>query len=156
MNPFSPSPALRRAAYLLSRLPHRFDLAPAAEEIDVVIPVIEKDLDILPLTLEGLRRQSANRLGDICLVAPPTPAIARFAEAHGLRLTDENDVLGYGVRNIDYRPLGVNRAGWIFQQLLKLSGRIGRSEHFLVIDADHVLIRPHTFLDKNGRTVLYR
>ena len=154
------STLLPRAARLAARLgavmPHDFDLAPADEEIDVVIPVIEKDLGILPLCLEGVRRQTTNRIGGCYLVAPPTERLQAFAEADGLALVPENEVLGYGAADIDYRPQGRNRAGWIFQQLLKLSGRVGRAEHFLVIDADHILLRPHTFLAADGRTVLYR
>lgn len=154
ISPFRRIPRL--AARLLAVLPQRFDIAPSDEEIDVVIPVIEKDLGILPLCLEGVRRQVTNRIGGFYLVAPPTEKIRAFAESEGLTLTAENEVLGYGVADIDYRPLGRNRAGWIFQQLLKLSGRVGTAEHFLVIDADHILVRPHTFLDTDGRTVLYR
>lgn len=148
--------AARLAARLDAVLPHDFDLAPSEEEIDVVIPVVEKDLGILPLCLEGIRRQTTNRLGGFYLVAPPTARLQAFSAAEGLRLVPEDEVLGYGAAAIDYRPLGRNRAGWIFQQLLKLSGRVGRAEHFLVIDADHILVRPHTFLDASGRTVLYR
>ena len=39
--------------------------APSAEPVDVVIPVIEKDLDVLPLCLEGVRRQMTNPLRTI-------------------------------------------------------------------------------------------
>ena len=41
-----------------------------SEPIDVVIPVVPKDLDILPTCIEGLRRNFANVLGGIYLVAP--------------------------------------------------------------------------------------
>ena len=48
-----------------------------------------------------------------------------------------------------------DRSGWLFQQLVKLSGRVGTCQHYLCIDADHVLIRPHVFLTEEGKTVFY-
>ncbi|MBQ8657356.1 MAG: hypothetical protein IJ527_09975 [Prevotella sp.] len=126
------------------------------DPIDIVIPVIEKDMDILPLCLEGLRRNCNNTVDGIYLVAPPSPVIMDFARANGLTFTDENTVLGYGVRDIGYTDRnGNDRSGWIFQQLLKLSGNVGTRRHYVTIDADHILMRPHTFLAEGGRPVFY-
>lgn len=125
-------------------------------QIDVVIPVIEKDLDILPLCLEGVRNCVPHPILNTYIVAPATPRILDFCSQNGLLFIDETKVLGYGPKDIDYCVNGTNRSGWIFQQLLKLSGRIGTASHFLVIDADHILIRPHTFLDTEGHTVFYQ
>lgn len=132
--------------------------APAAEEIDVVIPVVEKDLDVLPLCVEGVRRQLTNPLGRIYLVGPPSERLSGAAATLGCEFVDETTVLGYGPRDIDgaVTPGGVDRRGWVFQQLLKLSGRVGRSRRFLVIDSDHVLVAPHTFVASDGRSVLYQ
>ena len=135
--------SLRRQLYFLKTLvsPKRA-AAPSNETIDVVIPVIEKDLAILPLCLEGVRSCVTNPVGTIYIVAPSTPAIREFAVAHQCTFVDENEVFGWGVGAIQYRVNGANRAGWIFQQLLKLAGTIAQTEHFLVIDADHILIHP--------------
>jgi hypothetical protein len=49
-----------------------------------------------------------------------------------------------------------DRAGWYFQQLLKLyAGSVitGILPHYLVIDADTSFLRPTTFLDQTGRSL---
>ena len=48
-----------------------------------------------------------------------------------------------------------DRSGWFFQQLLKLSGKVGTCRYYLCVDADHVLIRPHVFLTEDYKTVFY-
>lgn len=133
--------------------------APSADPLDVVIPVIDKDLDVLPLCLEGVRRQVTNRLGTIYLVGPGhSEALRRAAGALGCEFVDEREVLGYGPRDFEgaMAPDGTDRRGWVFQQLLKLSGAVGGTRHFLVIDSDHILVAPHTFVAAGGRSVLYR
>ncbi|MCM1108386.1 MAG: DUF6492 family protein [Clostridium sp.] len=147
----------RKHFYFLNSLFVRnFDIPPTREMIDVVIPVISKDLKILPYCLEGIRRCVTHPIGDIIIVAPAQPDIQQFCQLYRLKFVAEDSVLGFGVKDIHYVADGVDRSGWIFQQLLKWSGTISEREHFLVIDADHILIRPHTFLSADGRTVFYR
>ncbi len=68
---------------------------------------------------------------------------------------NENTVLPITKKNIKYRTNRWDRSGWLFQQLLKLSGDSLSSQNFyLVIDADTLLIRPHIFR-QNGKTVFY-
>lgn len=125
-------------------------------EIDVVIAVIEKDMAALPLCIEGLRKNLAHTIKNIYLVAPANEKIENFAEQHGLIFTQENTVLGYTPASINYvLDSGFNRSGWIFQQLIKLSGKIGTCRHFLVIDADHILLKRHIFLS-GGKTIFYQ
>lgn len=149
------TPKRRKAAYLLSTLFERPLPPPAGEPIDVVIPVVPKDLGILPLCLDGVSHCLNHPVGDIYVVAPRETEVVDFCRRRRLSFVDELTVLGYGPRDIDYRPCGTDRSGWIFQQLVKLSGGVGGREHFLVIDADHILLRPHTFLTRRGRTVFY-
>ncbi len=145
----------RKALYAVRTLFERPLPPPSGEKIDVVIPVVAKDLAILPLCLEGVRRCLNHPIGEIYAVAPRLPEIVGFCRSHGLEFVDELSVLGYGPRDIGYRPCGTDRSGWIFQQLVKLSGAVGNREHSLVVDADHILLRPHTFLTRRGRTVFY-
>lgn len=144
-----------------ARFDRRSPLAlPAAEdvEIDIVIPVTCKDLRILPLALEGVRRNVANRIKEIYLVAPAMEEIREFCREHSLTFVDERAVMGYGPRDIGLIAGNppTDRSGWLYQQLLKLSGKIGTAPYFVTIDADHVLLRPHTFVSADGRHVLYR
>lgn len=146
----------RSIAYdVLSLLPSKMPKA-GTEPIDVVIPVIAKDMDILPLCLEGLRSNCNNRIGGIYLVAPALQEIMDFADANGLTFVDEGAVLGYGPRDIGFIDRsGNDRSGWIFQQLLKLSGNVGTNRYYVTIDADHILMRPHTFLTERNECVFY-
>ena len=135
-------------------------LKPSQEEIDVVIPIIAKDLHILPLCLEGVRHQVEHPIKDIYIVAPPQQEIISFCEERGLQFVDEGTVLGFGPKDLGlevHLPDGktINRSGWLFQQFIKLSGKVGTCQHYLCIDADHVLIRPHVFLTQEGKTVFY-
>ena len=148
----------RRWAYIwellrtIGRMPK-----PAEEPIDLLIPVCEKDLSILPLALEGARRQIQHPIAAIYILAAPSPLVEAFCREHDCRFVDESSVLGYDARSLDVKcgPEQANRSGWIFQQLLKLSGRVGESRYFLTLDSDHILLRPHTFLTRDGRTVFY-
>lgn len=139
----------------------KFDaIEPSKEKIDVVIPIIEKDLRILPLCLEGVRQCVAHTIKDIYIVARPSEAITAFCKEQGLIFVDECSVLGFGPKDLDIKVpqsdgTTRDRSGWLFQQLIKLSGRVGTCEHYLCIDADHVLIRPHIFLSDKGETVFY-
>jgi hypothetical protein len=143
--------------YLLALAPHPTP-QPATEAIDVVIPVTEKDLDILPLALEGLRRHVTNKIAAIYIVARDSETIRRFCSKTDTIFIDEQSVLGYGPQRLSLivgNP-PTDRSGWLFQQLLKLSGDIGHSRWFVVIDSDHVLLRDHTFVTADHRLVLYR
>ena len=133
---------------------------PSAVPIDVVIPIIGKDLDILPLCLKGVRRQVSHPIRDIYIVAPEEKAITDFCRSEQLTFVDERTILGFGPREIGLIATNkdgstVDRSGWLFQQLVKLSGNIGTCSHYLTVDADHILIRPHTFIDAGGRTLMY-
>lgn len=126
-----------------------------AVPIDVLIPAIEKDLATLPHVVAGLRRHVRHPIRRILIIAPRRPKMLAFCKAHNCSFIDENTVLPIVKKDIHYRSRTWERSGWLFQQLLKLSGdRLCTADFFLVIDADTVLIRPHTFR-RNGRTVLY-
>src|SRR5690606_22598788 len=68
---------------------------------------------------------------------------------------NENHVLPVTKRDMHYRSNKWELSGWLFQQLLKLSGdTLCTSKYFLVLDADTVFIRPHVFRAGN-KTVFY-
>jgi len=127
------------------------------EFIDVIIPVITKDLDILPYCIQGVRRNVLNRIKDIYLVGPPSTQLIEFAKTNNLNFVDENSLFGFGPRDINYvTDSGINRSGWLFQQLIKLSGKIGKCDNYITIDSDHILIKPHVFLTEDNKFVFYR
>lgn len=144
---------------IFSLFPYK-QLKAANEAIDVVIPIIKKDLNILPLCLEGVHHCVSNEIKNIYIVAPKEPEILEFCRQENIVFVEESSVLGLTPKQINLvirESDGslINRSGWLFQQLLKLSGRIGTCENYLCIDSDHVLVRPHTFIAADSKPVFY-
>lgn len=125
------------------------------EAIDVLIPAIDKDLGTLPHVIDSIRREVKHPIGTIYIVSPPSDRIRALCARKGCVFVDERKVLPLRKSQIRYRGRTWDRSGWLYQQLLKLSGdRVVRRNAFLVMDADTVLIRPHRFRI-GGKTVFY-
>lgn len=125
------------------------------KQIDVLIPAIEKDLGTLPYVIDSVRRYVRHPIGRILIVSPDSDKIKQLCLRKGCTFVNEKTVLPITKKHIRYRSRTWDRSGWLYQQLLKLSGNtICTRKHYLVIDADTVLIRPHRFL-KRGKTVFY-
>ncbi|MDQ0086791.1 hypothetical protein J2T12_000185 [Paenibacillus anaericanus] len=119
----------------------------SSSTIDVLIPTIEKDLATLPHVIDGLRRNVKHKIGQIYVVSPQSSKISALCKRKGCIFVDEKKVLPISKKDIHYRSARWERSGWLYQQLLKFSGdTICKHKYFLVIDADTVLIRPHSFL----------
>lgn len=151
---------IRKIRYRLFAWQHHSQLKPAQEPIDVVIPLVAKDLKIFPLCLEGIRHCVPHPIKNIYIVAPPQDEVKKFCEDNGLVFVDESSVFGFNPKELKLHILWSDgtvkdRSGWFFQQLLKLSGNVGTCRYYLCIDADHVLIRPHVFLTDDRKTVFY-
>lgn len=149
---------LRGVLYQLYKISYRSMPKPAGGiTLDVVIPVLEKDLRVLPLCLEGVRRCVNHSLGKIYLVSPESERVFAFCAKNDLIFVEESSVLGYSPRDVRFvTSSGRDRSGWLFQQLIKLSGALGDNPYYLVIDADHVLLHPHTFFTEDHRYLFYR
>jgi len=118
--------------------------------IDLVIPTISKDFDILKTVIDSAKKHVINNIETIYIVSIPDKFLKEFCKKHGYILIDELDVLGYGKNTISYSVNGVDRSGWMFQQLLKLSGdEFVKNKNYLIIDSDTVLLNPHTFIEGN-------
>ncbi|MFC5700156.1 DUF6492 family protein [Cohnella faecalis] len=123
--------------------------------IDVVIPAIDKDLDTLPYVIDSIRKYVRHPIGRIFVVAPNSPKIKAVCHRKGCVFTHESTVLPLRKNQIAYRSKRWERSGWLYQQLLKLgSSSIATQRHFLVVDADTVLIRPHRFY-ADGKHLFY-
>ena len=111
--------------------------------IDVVIPVIEKDAETLVLTIDSVRSNILQPITNIYLIAPESAILRQIAHEKSCVFVLEDTVLPVFANN-------ANRRGWIKQQYLKLNAdTVGTCEHFLVIDADTILIRPQVFVKSN-------
>ncbi|WP_334074488.1 MULTISPECIES: DUF6492 family protein [Paenibacillus] len=126
-----------------------------APVIDILIPAIEKDLGTLPYVIDNLRRYVQQPIGRIYIVSPASNRIRGLCASKKCVFVNESSVLPITKKDIHYQSSRWNRSGWLYQQLLKMNGdHIVRANHFLVVDADTVLIKPHSFLT-GGKTVFY-
>lgn len=134
-------------------------ISPSNRPIDIIILTVEKDLKILPLCLEGLKKNVNHPIKKIYIVAPKIPVIENFCIKYNLIFIDEYSIFHFNPQDLNIfitsNGKTINRSGWIFQQLVKLSGKIGTEENYLCIDADHILLKKHTFIDKKGIPVFY-
>ncbi|MBP1964274.1 DUF6492 family protein [Paenibacillus aceris] len=123
--------------------------------IDVLIPAIEKDLGTLPHVIDAVRKFVKHPIREIIIVAPRKQRILDLCYNKRCRFVDEDTVLPITKKDIHYQSKTWDRSGWLYQQLLKLSGdTICTSKYYLVIDADTMLIRPHVF-KVGDKTVFY-
>jgi hypothetical protein len=133
----------------------RVNISGSGETIDVLIPAARKDLGTLPHTIDSIRRMVRHPIGAIFVVSPESAGIRAVCARKGCRFVNERRIEPIPKSRIRYRSKRWERSGWLYQQLLKLSGdRLVRRRHFLVMDADTVLIRPHRFRI-GGKTVFY-
>jgi hypothetical protein len=124
------------------------------EAIDVIIPAIPVDLPVLPYVINGLRKNLLHPIGRILVISPDSSEIKEFCDSYRCDFVDESRVLPFGVNDINLKINGLNRSGWIFQQLLKLNAdTLSKKKHCLVIDADTILTRPQAFITK-GKEVI--
>lgn len=131
------------------RIGFRFGECNTLRQIDVVIPTISKDFKILNLEIESLKfiKHTINK---IYIVAPKSNFIEKFCVENKLIFIDEISVLGFGKEYIDYQVHGMDRSGWMLQQLLKLSGdQFVEMDDYLVVDSDTLYVNEICFLCKD-------
>lgn len=129
-------------------------IAPSTWPVDVLMPVIRKDMATLPLAVAALRKQLRHPLGKIILVSPPDESIQAFCREHDCAWRDENSVLPIKKADIHYEVNGTDRSGWIFKQLLQLyADQISTADHILLFDADTVMLQPQKF-EYQGRSLM--
>lgn len=133
----------------LLKINFKFKSCSMDKKIDIVIPTISKDFDILKLLVESLD-QVKHTINNIYIVAPLNTEIEQFCKDNNIIFINELDVLGFGKNIIDYKVDNVDRSGWLFQQLLKLSGEnFTECEDYLVVDSDTIFVNQNCFINEN-------
>jgi len=140
--------------------------------IELVIPFVEKDLAALPAVLANAKKHVRNPIGLVTLITP------RNAEGTGPRFSNpqsslileeilfnnadarlrfDQDLLGPQIlEHLNQRfGAGDRNAGWVNQQLIKLSA-VMDSEYpgALILDSDTILLSPKTWLRSDGTQLL--
>jgi len=135
--------------------------------IELVIPFVEKDLEALPLVLEYAKRNVRNPLARVVLITPKdaTETGPRFTrkgsseQLQGLLAANPDAVVLYD-QDILGAPLleelnlrfgrGDRNAGWVTQQLIKLSAAMqSESEASLILDSDTILLSEKTWFSRD-------
>ncbi len=149
---------LKEIRQLSSLFEAQYPFQPSNVPLDILIPTVEKDLDMLKICVAFARRNLMHPIKDIYIVAAPTEKTIACAQELGAIFVDETTVLPIQIKDIYYFPAeckGCDRRGWLFQQFLKLSAdEICVSEHVLVIDTDTLLVRPQIYIYEN-RTIFH-
>jgi glycosyltransferase involved in cell wall biosynthesis len=126
----------------------------AGPVVDVIIPTISKDKELLSIVVESLNNLCQD-IGKIYIVAPADENIMAFCREKRCVFVNERDLLGFGKEKIDYRAENLDRSGWLFQQLIKLSGeKIVEQENYFILDSDTVLLKPHNMI-RDGKFVFF-
>jgi len=178
LNQWRPTP-VRRAVYGLNLVPSGWGIGretfsvlgyhkyiqpsipearvPASKlEVDVLIPAIDQELDVLPHVISGIRRNLRHPVRRVVVVAPPSARMKKLCADCACTYIDESECLPIAKSSIRYRPQGMERSGWLYQQLLKLySDVICDAEAVLVVDADTVLAKPQVFEQNHKITMLF-
>lgn len=121
--------------------------------IDVVIAAIDKDYDTLVYVIESIRENIKHPINKIFVVSPKSERIIFLCEKLQCNFIDEDTVLPITKKDINYEVFGVDRSGWLFQQLLKYEAqKYCKCDHFLITEADTIFPRSRVF-EKEGKII---
>lgn len=116
--------------------------------IDIVIPTIAKDFETLYLLIESLK-YIEHKINKIYIVSPSNDDILEFCKKNSIVHTNGLNAVGFGKKKIKYTVDGLDRSGWLYQQLIKLSSdNITESKDYLVIDSDTIFVNKNCFIEK--------
>lgn len=122
--------------------------------IEIVIPAIERDQEVLELLIDSIRLHIKHPIKKIHVVSPESDSLRSMCKDKDCEFVLENSFLDIKLEDIDYKVNGLNRAGWLFQQLIKLGAdKFVDTENYLVLDADTVFVRDQVF-ESEGRLLL--
>lgn len=117
--------------------------------IDIVIPLVIKDIMIAQECVISLRKYSINPIRNIYIVSPNHKEIKEFCLLNSLIFIDENTILPINNDEIKKIITNKNKIGWFTQQLIKLNSNNieGITEKYLVFDADTILQQMQFFFN---------
>ncbi len=128
------------------------------DSIDVIIPCIYKDKNTLNLCIEGIRK-NCQQIGRVIVISPEcyTDQAEWFDEKQFS--FSKQDITYYLAKQNTEKAQSASiqrRAGWYFQQLLKLYASYvipDLSPNILLLDSDTVFLHPITFLTPSGNGI---
>ena len=149
---------IRRNILLVFSAKRKADDTAQQFEYDLVYVCHEKDIEVLEKSLSVTISNIAGRMSKLYLIYPETQSAVfrqKFAHVQYEEYTDESLFRIYLSDNTLETLLSLKRSGWIKQQILKfLAAQIVKKDHYLVVDADTIIIDQMFFVDK-GKTIFY-
>ena len=135
---------------------HKIQYPLTSDPIDVVIVTHPKDKVTLNFCIEGIRKNCEN-IGRIIVVSSEklTDEAEWFDEANYPFSKDDValEIVRGDKKRVKKFFVGYQRAGWYYQQLLKLYSAFTIPDiscNVLVVDADTIFLNPVKFLKKSG------
>lgn len=128
---------------MLHRFPENAQLLENLPRITVVIPVHQKDYEMLQLVLDGISTNSLNPIEEILIISPSLER-PNVSSQYPLRYLTDSEVLSH--------PFLVEAAtdvtsGWIKQQVIKICAVLNHVStiHNVILDSDTVICAPRLF-----------
>lgn len=113
--------------------------------LDIVTPIIEKDIPVFRVSARLLRENLLHPIGSHYVVGPDHSEIRSVSTELGCEFVNERDVAPVPLARIRafYAGSPRDRSGWLYQQFLKLNAdTFTRHGNFLILDADSAFVRP--------------
>jgi hypothetical protein len=126
-------------------------------EIDVVIPLVPKDLDMAVLSIEAVQKYSLNPINNIYIIAPYSIEIHDFCISKQLVFINEDEIAPLSTFQIINYLNSESRIGWLKQQLIKLNCAqiTGIKPNVLIMDADTILVKKQFFCESFQSIILF-
>jgi hypothetical protein len=123
-------------------------------EVSIFIPVAPKDIRCIAPTVNSLRNNLQHPISEIIVCGRYEESLGRECIELGVKFIDERDVQPVERDDINYICEGIDRSGWIYQQLLKInaSNRC-KSDHILIWDCDTEMLKP-TIFEIQGKLII--
>lgn len=116
--------------------------------IDVVIPLIVKDINTVEKCIEGLKKHSLNPIRHIYIVSPNDQKIIDFTKKNKVIFINEDLVSDISTIEIINYLRDDKLIGWLKQQIIKLSvdNIIDIGNNVLLMDSDTILCKDQFFV----------
>lgn len=122
--------------------------------VSIFIPVALKDIARLATTVNSLKKYLRHPIKEIIVCGMFKEPLVEVCAELGVKLIDERDIQPIAKGDISCICNGVDRSGWIYQQLLKLNAsNCCESDHILIWDSDTEMLKPTSF-ENQGKLII--
>jgi hypothetical protein len=143
----------------LFNFPSKLSSADYGEKITLVIPAIDKDKEILESVIVQANKNIKHKIVKTIVICPKkskglTDLVSSMS---GVVIINDEKISPLNIKSLkEFKPKGIDRSGWILQQLLKFAihSEID-TRKYLVIDADTLMTKPQCYISKGKSALLF-